>query len=478
MTTQEKLKQIQTGSKNKRTTYGGEKKNIVITGKDGSKIIQSQKEEKFEETAVLRKKKNYVLYEAKLGTETTTDITKINAQKPKQKPKTREIEPRQEERIVQTKKKKEYLDNYQYHETKNIKNPNPRFQVIVEHKKLGDIIGGTFEETSYERTVFNQGSNRPQITEKTTTTTKTGSAAGPAAPQTTSKRNTTTTTTKTEQKGGAPKTATRKKEIISETSTKRRNEGTGSKTETRTEKKTTTSGTRGGQTGSSTTTKTTTRTTYQNQLKPKLNHQIQQPPTTTKTTTTRTTKTAGGDSGKKTQTTVTKTESTEGGAGSSSIRKKYDKKMSKVSGDFMCPKCKCTNEIYIECGFLNYFYLKKWQKSDDKYIFLLIGEGYEIWVNHILLRDINYLYEGLDYICDAFGTMNASERAEEEEYWTNRNEKELRNFMFILNRNSAEDCWKKGGSTEKQWIGIKKEWKCWKCKFCSQTFLDFLLKKI
>ena len=32
----------------------------------------------------------------------------------------------------------------------------------------------------------------------------------------------------------------------------------------------------------------------------------------------------------------------------------------------MCPKCGGT-KIYLETGFLNYFYLKKWQKSDDKY---------------------------------------------------------------------------------------------------------------
>ena len=36
-----------------------------------------------------------------------------------------------EEKIEIKKKRKEYLDNYQYHETKNIKNPNPRFQVVV-----------------------------------------------------------------------------------------------------------------------------------------------------------------------------------------------------------------------------------------------------------------------------------------------------------------------------------------------------------
>jgi len=340
-----KLAQIQSGAKSKRST-GGEKKNIVITGKDGSKIIQSQKEEKFEETAVLRKKKNYVMYEAKLGTETTTDITKIDAPRKKEKPVLRAPEPRVEEKIVQTKKKKEYLDNYQYHETKNIKNPNPRFQVVVEHQRLGDIIGGTFEETSYQRQVFSQGSNRPQLTEKTTTTTKTGSAAGPTlrgnksqvtmkkttitgtAPQTTtSKKTTTTTTTKTAQRG-APG-ATGGKEKVAETSVKRRSEGTGSKTETRTESKTTTSG-RGGESSTSTTTKTTTKTTGS---KPAESKTTQSSTTTTKTTT-RTTKTSGGEGGSKTETTVTKTESQSGGdaaAGGSSIRKKYAKGRFQVS---------------------------------------------------------------------------------------------------------------------------------------------------
>jgi len=340
-----KLAQIQSGAKSKRST-GGEKKNIVITGKDGSKIIQSQKEEKFEETAVLRKKKNYVMYEAKLGTETTTDITKIDAPRKKEKPVLRAPEPRVEEKIVQTKKKKEYLDNYQYHETKNIKNPNPRFQVVVEHQRLGDIIGGTFEETSYQRQVFSQGSNRPQLTEKTTTTTKTGSAAGPTlrgnksqvtmkkttitgtAPQTTtSKKTTTTTTTKTAQRG-APG-ATGGKEKVAETSVKRRSEGTGSKTETRTESKTTTSG-RGGENSTSTTTKTTTKTTGS---KPAESKTTQSSTTTTKTTT-RTTKTSGGEGGSKTETTVTKTESQSGGdaaAGGSSIRKKYAKGRFQVS---------------------------------------------------------------------------------------------------------------------------------------------------
>jgi hypothetical protein len=258
MSTSSKLEQIRSGAKNKRST-GGEKKNIVITGKDGSKIIQSQKEEKFEETAVLRKKKNYVMYEAKLGTETTTDITKIDAPMKKEKKPVREPEPRVEEKIIQKKKKKEYLDNYQYHETKDIKNPNPRLQVIVEHQRLGDIIGGTVEETSYERQLFSQGSNRPQITEKSTTVTKTGSAV-PSTLRGNKSQVTSVKRTMMSSTSGAdriPSSVTGGKERVTETTVKRRNEGTGSKTETRTESKTTRTGGQGGSTSSSTTTKTT-----------------------------------------------------------------------------------------------------------------------------------------------------------------------------------------------------------------------------
>ena len=336
----EKVDFIRKGKKKKTITGFKENKNAFES--KGNKFVVVEKEKKFEEAGVTRKKRNYVMYEAKLGTETTTDITKIDAPKKKEKPVLRAPEPRVEEKIVQTKKKKEYLDNYQYHETKEIKNKNPRFQVIVEHQRLGDIIGGTFEETSYQRQVFAQGSNRPQLTEKTTTVTKTGSATGqpalrgnksqvtmkkttitgaaPQTTQTTSKR-TTTTTTKTAQR--APTTSTGGKEKTTETTVKRRSEGTGSKTETKTETKTTTTG-RGGATESSTTTKTTTRTTAQ---KPAETKTTQQSTTTTKTTTTRTTKTSGGDAGSKTETTVTKTEQKSEGdaAGGSSIRKKYAK---------------------------------------------------------------------------------------------------------------------------------------------------------
>lgn len=72
---------------------------------------------------------------------TTTDYTQIDSPRPNLKPKTpRSPEPRMEKRIVIKTKRKEYLDNYQYHEAKNIKNAVPRFKVTVEIKRLGDII--------------------------------------------------------------------------------------------------------------------------------------------------------------------------------------------------------------------------------------------------------------------------------------------------------------------------------------------------
>ena len=356
-----KLDQIKTGTKKVRSTGGAEKKAVVTTGKDGAKFIINENVEKFEETGVTRKKRNYLMYEAKLGTEKTTDITKIAGPKlfkPKPKP-VREIEPRVEERIVMKKKKKEYLDNYQYHETKEIKNPDPRLQVVVEHQRLGDIIGGTFEETTMERKVFSQGSNRPQLTEKTTTTkttgtanpvnlrgnksavtlkkttVTTGSAPKPTGNAITVNKKTTTTTTNTNTRTRAnPTNATAKNEKITETTTRRRNEGTGSKTETKTETKTTTTGTRGGPTGTSTTTKTTTRITSQ---KPAETAEKTSTTTTTKTTTTKTTKTtttkttgdADGATKSETKTTTTKTEEKSGNdggdGGASSIRKKYAK---------------------------------------------------------------------------------------------------------------------------------------------------------
>ena len=343
LTTSKKLDQIKTGAKIKRQTGGTEKKETIVSGKNGAKTVVHETEEKFEETAVLRKKRNYVMYESKLGTEKNTEITQIAAPKPTPKPKpkpVREPSPRVEEKIVITKKKREYLDNYQYHETKNIKTKDPRYHVIVEHKRLGDIIGGTFEETSYQRQIFSQGSSRPQIVEQTKTTSATGSAlpklkanksesrlitktklesSGPQASETTTTKKTTTTTTTKTESSRPEKTVSAKAEKITETTMKRRSEGTGSTTTSKTEKTTSSGGA-----ASSTTTKTTTRTVSE---KPGVETTTQQSSTTTttKTTTTRTSGEAGGKTETKTVTKVEESKSGDAGAGASSIRKKYAK---------------------------------------------------------------------------------------------------------------------------------------------------------
>ena len=59
LTTSKKLDQIKTGAKIKRQTGGTEKKEVIIGGKNGAKTVVHETEEKFEETAVLRKKRNY-----------------------------------------------------------------------------------------------------------------------------------------------------------------------------------------------------------------------------------------------------------------------------------------------------------------------------------------------------------------------------------------------------------------------------------
>ena len=152
----EKLEQIRSGKQLKRTKSGLQKRSVVVRGNDGAKIIKNQTEEKFEESGVTKKKRNYIMYESKLSTEKNTQITEI-----KKKP-VRQKSPRIEDKIVIKKKRKEYLDNYQYHETKDLKENNPKFQSVVEHKRLGDIIGGFYDETIVEHSRYSTGTYQPK----------------------------------------------------------------------------------------------------------------------------------------------------------------------------------------------------------------------------------------------------------------------------------------------------------------------------
>ena len=108
----------------------------------------------------------------------TLILPKSNNKIKKKKP-VREPSPRVEERIVIKKKRHEYLDNYQYHETKVLRDKNPRKQVLVEHQRLGDIIGGFYEEKTYQSQIFSQGTYRPKPPQRQTYSTHTNKTPNP-----------------------------------------------------------------------------------------------------------------------------------------------------------------------------------------------------------------------------------------------------------------------------------------------------------
>jgi hypothetical protein len=187
---QSKLEQIKSGSK-KVTQIGDVSENKkVIHGKDG-KFHVTEKVKKTEETGVRRKKRNYVMYESKLGTEREKNLQKIHEPKPKEKPKPAAPKPRQEEKIIQKKKKVQYLDNYQYHETKDIKDKNPNRVSIVTHQRLGDIVGGSYEETTYQKhTMTDTGKGQRLYSQQSAKTTTRRDAKGRPTQTSTQRSNT------------------------------------------------------------------------------------------------------------------------------------------------------------------------------------------------------------------------------------------------------------------------------------------------
>ena len=141
----EKVDFIRKGKKKKTITKYQQNKNVTYRSQ-GDQIIVIEKEKKFDETGVYRKKRNYVMYESKLGTEKKRDMTKI-AIKKMRKPK-----PRVEERIFIKRKSREFLDNYNYLETKVIK--EPRNASYVFHQRLSEPIEGHYETNTYQRQIF------------------------------------------------------------------------------------------------------------------------------------------------------------------------------------------------------------------------------------------------------------------------------------------------------------------------------------
>lgn len=201
-----KLEQIKSGGKTKKQVGDVKESKNVIHGKGGKYTI-TETQKKFEESGVSRKKRNYVMYEAKLGTEKEQGLTKLHSA-PK---------PRKNEQIVQTRKKVEYLDNYQYHETKDIKDKNPNKVSVVTHRRLGDIVGGSYEVSTYQRKTVNDSGKGPKLYSSQTTKTTTRKNA-PTQPAKTVTKKTTTTTTKTSRTLSA-QSRDQKKEVKKTTTT-------------------------------------------------------------------------------------------------------------------------------------------------------------------------------------------------------------------------------------------------------------------
>ena len=224
-----KLEAIKAGKKIKSETGASENKKVTVT-KSGDKIIAVEKEKKFEEAGVTKKKRNYVMYESKLGTEKETDLTQIKAPP---KPKKLEPRPRVEEKVIMKRKKVEYLDNFQYKETKEFRKIDKGSLVV--HTRLSDPIGGSYEETSYQKITTTTGAGGDRTgsalrgAQKTTTTTKTerttGNARGarnPSASETSATATKTmTSTTKVGRRGGAGGATSTTTETTSKTTTTR-----------------------------------------------------------------------------------------------------------------------------------------------------------------------------------------------------------------------------------------------------------------
>ena len=133
---------------------------------------------------------------------------------------------RVEERIVIKKKVMEYLDNYQYKETKEFgKNPKP---ATVIHIGRGVSGNGSYEQTAFKKTTT---TTKGTATKTTTTTTKTEtkskgndnlrSKSRGAGETSATATKTLTTTTKVGRRGGAGGATSTTTETTSKTTTKR-----------------------------------------------------------------------------------------------------------------------------------------------------------------------------------------------------------------------------------------------------------------
>lgn len=177
-----KLEQIRSGNVKKSQTGGMQQK--ILKGKQGKKFEIIQTNQKFEESGVTKKRQNFVQYTSKTRTEKSENLKVIAPQ----------VKPRRDEKIIQTRKKVEYQDNYNYHETKDIKNNDPKKVSVVTHRRKGDIVGGTYETSTFQKqSTYDSGKGEKLYSSQTTKTTTRKNV--PAKPEKTVQRTTTASKT-------------------------------------------------------------------------------------------------------------------------------------------------------------------------------------------------------------------------------------------------------------------------------------------
>ena len=178
------LAQIRSGSTSKKQVGSSISKKTTFSGKSG-KFHITETSQKFEESGVAKKKNNYVMFTSKLGTEKQKEkLHQVRAAQPK---------PRKTETIIQTRKKKEYIDNYQYQESKDIRNTNPNRESIVRHRRLGEPVGGTYEQKTFTKRTTTSSGMGPSLYSSQTTRTTTTSGAAPSLYSSKTTRTTTRT---------------------------------------------------------------------------------------------------------------------------------------------------------------------------------------------------------------------------------------------------------------------------------------------
>ena len=108
--------------------------------------------EKFEYSEKLREKKNYILFVSGMGHE-KKQIEEIEEMPKPEPPK---------EKVIEV---KEIIDNYGYHETKNVKKKNPKRLSITHHERLST----PFERTTLKK--FSSYTTDPKVRQYTSTST-------------------------------------------------------------------------------------------------------------------------------------------------------------------------------------------------------------------------------------------------------------------------------------------------------------------